>query len=366
MVALALVVAVLMSARVSVVAAASNNSGADSSGIRAMPDRAGACINGAPSMATDTTSKRDAANVKLNGTVIVSPALLDVGLPLNAGDQITCVITIRNRRKNRTTFDLVPVGVLGSKSGDASIRFVAANGNDAGATAASWIKPAVASVTLPPRGVASVPVLISVPSSPPTGGVFGAIDVAPRLRADAAVGDATNLGVESRASIGVLLRIGGEGAAKFVLDKASAPLVRWAQDPWTWRAQLDNDGNAAARPVTTIQVKSLFGGTAAKLRNESRALLPGGRTLLVREWDNVPIFGIFRYEATVKPAGDDPGSTATDSGWIIALPPWWVIALFVGLLALIIGGAIVRRRRERAWAEYDDEDSVGDAGLDRA
>jgi hypothetical protein len=88
--------------------------------------------------------------------------------------------------------------------------------------------------------------------------------------------------------------------------------------------------------------------------------------LLVREWDNVPIFGIFRYEATVKPAGDDPGSSATDSGWIIALPPWWVIALFVGLLALIIGGAIVRRRRERAWAEYDDEDSVGDAGLDRA
>jgi hypothetical protein len=295
--------------------------------------------------------KTDGNEVKLDGRTIVSPALVEASV--TAGDRLACPIEIRNRHAERTTFDLGVSGLLGSRSSRASVRFVEAGDPDAVRTAASWVRPSQDEVTLEPRGVVTIQVLVTVPDEPVVGSTYATFDITPRTKASA--GD-TNIGVVSRVSVPFLFQVDGEGAAKLALHDAHAPKLRWSRDPWTLRAKLDNDGTLHATPNGRVRLRSLFGNTVANLEVAGRPILPGGRQAIEQTWDDVPWLGFYRYDLRVA----DGDEVARASGWFVALPPWWVLALAALLLAYVIASAIVRRRRARHWVADDTDDDEHD------
>jgi hypothetical protein len=111
-----------------------------------------------------------------------------------------------------------------------------------------------------------------------------------------------------------------------------------------------------------VRIRSLFGNVVNELKVADLPLLPGGRTRLERTWDDVPWFGIYRWDLRVA-AGEQSDDVARAEGWFVALPPWWVLAIAAAIIAFAIFGGIARRRNAAdedpsAWDD-DDQDSYG-------
>jgi hypothetical protein len=298
-------------------------------------------------------SDADPGNVPLDERTIVSPVVIEA--EVQPGDRIHCVITIRNRHKApHTTFTFSTEGLTGSHAHNTDVRFIDPADPDAAKTAASWVVPGIPSITLAPRQVAAVPITITVPADPPRGGVFASFEVSPKAATSA--GD-TNVRIDARVAVPILLRVGGTGTPKLSLHDVHAPQLRWNRDPWTLRAKLDNDGTLHATPSGRVRVRSLFGNTVADLHVDGRPLLPGGRQPVIETWRGVPWLGFYRYDLRLTDSTDTGGNIARAHGWFVALPPWWVLVLAALVLSYAVVGGIARRRRRvvHRWeADHDD------------
>ena len=308
----------------------------------------------APPRASDVAYDTDAPDVPLDGSTKVGPPVIDVDEPLVPGDGFECTVTVRNRRQSRTTFDLIPQGILGGRDGT---RYVDLDDPDADATAASWIS-APSGVTLEPREIARIPVRVVVPDDPPVGSAAAALTIAPRTRAGATAGD-TALGIEGRIAVAFLLKLGGGGEARLRLQEGSAPRLRWDRDPWTWRATLVNRGTLHASPAGRVRVRSVLGNVVTELPLAGRPLLPRGEQRLERTWKGVPWFGLYRWDARVG-GRDDDVAAARASGWFIALPPWRMLALSALAIVLLLGRRLTRHRLDHV----DDLDDLDDDSFD--
>lgn len=309
--------------------------------------------NGLQATPATLTRDEDADNVELNEQVVVSPPRIEITRALEPGNSLTCILTLRSRRSATTTFELTPQGILGSKDSRAGYEFLDPGDEDAGATAVSWLEPMPASVTLEPREVARVPVRVTVPENAPTGARFASINVV--SNAEQPGPGETVLGIRSEVAAAFLLHVGGAGQAKLTLDEVEAPLVRWNRDPWRLTAELENSGTMHATSRGRVRVQSIFGNTVAELPIPVRTVLPSGRVPVDVTWSKVPWIGIYRWDARVEDAGDEDVVAHAD-GWIIALPPWWVLALVAALVAGWIVHRLRRRRLDLAWPEEDADD----------
>lgn len=311
----------------------------------------------APAVRLRTTP--DHADPVAPSVVVVSPTAFDVTRSLRAGDAFTCILSIRNRRKVRTTYEITALGLLGDRS--QGTRLIGAEDEAARATAATWVDPAVGTVTLRPNQVADVPIRVTVPPNPPRGGVFAMVQVLSAQPAGAEQPAA--VGVTTGAGVPLLLRVGGAGAPKLAFDDPRAPTLRVNRAHWTWRARVDNDGTEHAVPRGRVRIRSIFGSTVATFPIATRTLLPGGGAKVDVTWKQTPWFGVYRYDARVDARGADDGTSARAQGWIVALPPWWVITL-IGVVALAAIVVPIYRRRDyrRYLAEVEhelfDEDQV--------
>ncbi len=298
----------------------------------------------------------DVDNVELDGEVIVSDRV-DVARPVTAGETITCLLTIRSRHPEPATFQLETFGVVGSKEPNAELEFIDDGDDRFDATAGDWLEPIVDEVTIEPRGVVRVPVVVTVPDDPPVGSAYGSVNVVSRTRAGA--GD-TALGIETQLATVFLLRVGGDGRPELTLRGVDAPRLRWDRDAWRLTADLDNDGTLHATASGRVRVRSIFGTTVAELPIRSETILPKGRQAVDVRWKGVPWLGFYRYDVRVEngPArkGEEvPDDVATASGWFIALPPWWVLAIVAAALIALM----VRWWRNRGASGDWDEDELG-------
>jgi hypothetical protein len=112
-----------------------------------------------------------------------------------------------------------------------------------------------------------------------------------------------------------------------------------------------------------VRVRSLFGNTVADLHVSSAPLLPGARQPVEETWRDVPWLGFYRYDVRITDPQAVGANIARSSGWFVALPPWWVLALAATLLAWIVIGSVVRRRRAHRWV-VDDADADDDSASD--
>lgn len=280
---------------------------------------------------------------------MVSPDRVAIDVPLDAGERFFCTITIRNRHPASVTFELQVRGLRGSRS-RGGVEFVVADDPAASSTAAGWLTPSPARVTLPPRGVAKVPVAVKVPRDAPVGGSYAAIEVVP-VRTLELPGE-TNVGVVTSVAVPFLLTVGGRGEPRLRLRDVRAPTLRWERDPWTLRARLDNDGTLHATPSGAVRVRSLFGNVVAELPVAGSPLLPGGRQPVEVTWDRVPWFGIYRHELRIASTSPEHrGEVARARGWLVALPPWWVL---LAAAALVVATILLRRHRRHAPAPDDE------------
>jgi hypothetical protein len=273
-------------------------------------------------------------------------------LRVNPGDSELCVVTIRNRHAASRTFRLEPQGVRGSHSG-AGVRFSEPQTEEARDTAGAWITPLVSTVTIPPRGVAEVPVRVTIPPDPPRGAAYATLDVVPAGRS--AAGD-TQVQIESRVAVPFLLDVSGKGRPKLSLHDPRAQSLRWGRDPWTFRAELDNDGSLHATTSGRVRIRSIFGNEVASLPVSDQPVLPGGRQPIIESWDDVPWFGLYRYDVRMSDANAPGHPVARASGWFIALPNWWILALAAALLCWQVAGMVLRRRRRQRAADADTHD----------
>lgn len=299
----------------------------------------------------------DPDNVELDRKVTISPPVFESPV-LEPGERFVCVVEIHSRYDRRATFELRTVGIRGSHSSRASATFLDEEDPDAANTAASWLEPVVDEVTLDPRGVAEVPVVVTIPDDPPVGSAFGALDIVAKST-ETGPGD-TNLGIETHVLASFLLAVGGEGRPKYELGDVRAPKLRWNRDPWTLRANLDNDGTLHAVPRGRVRIRSLFGNVVNELKVADLPLLPGGRARIDRTWDDVPWFGVYRWDLVVNDG--DPVRTdesVRTEGWFVALPPWWVLAIAAAVIVFALVARRVRRRHQRAWDD-GDQDSFED------
>lgn len=327
-------------------------------------DRAGACqITGRPSSALlrpkpDLQVERsdDSGREYSDAGLTIDQPVIEVTRALRPGDSFSCAVTIRNRRAASATYDISVAGLLGSRT--EQTRVVPIDAPDIGATAATWVDPVVDSITLAPEQKATIPFVITVPPDAPTGGVYASIQFVTRPLAPAD-GPAPQVGVTTGAAASLLLSVGGEGRAKLAFTDTRTHKLRTSRASWTWRARLDNDGTAQALPEGRVRVRSIFGRTVARFTIQTRPLLPKGGVPVSVTWKGTPWIGIYRWDARVGAAGDAKATPARASGWIIALPPWWMVGLAVLLLAAVIAWPFVRRQRE--WRRYvDDEDDDED------
>lgn len=296
----------------------------------------------------------DPVDVPLDGRTIVSPLLVavDADEALTGGEQFVCTVTIRNRHPVRMTYELQRSGLLGSRAGSSGVRFVDADDPDAAAPAARWLEPAVETVTIPPRGVARVPVRVTVPEDPPPGSAHASLDIVPPA-SDVGPGE-TNLGIETRIAVPFLLATDGEARPELRLRDVRAQRLRWSRDPWTLRANVDNEGNVHATPSGRVRIRSLFGNTVAELPITPRPLLPEGRRRIEVTWEGVPWFGLYRHD--VRISADDGDAVARASGWFVALPPWWVLVIAALVLLAALAARIGMRRSRDQWLDIDADD----------
>lgn len=329
-----------------------------------IPEAAGAsavtdCVDSHALPVPGVVRESDPADVPLDSRVIVSPTSFEFGEAAEPGDRFLCVITLRNRYPRTATLLLEPMGLVGSRSARSTAQFVEPADPDAASTAARWLKPRPARITLQPREVARVPVVVTIPEDAPIGAAYGTIDVFSKSTAPAGE---TVLGIESRVAVPFLFDIGGEGRPELQLDEVRAPKLRWNRDPWTLRANLDNDGTLHATPRGRVRLRSIFGNTVHQLPIAGTTLLPGGRQRIVETWDDVPWFGFYRYDVRVAPAGEDHADEVTRAnGWFLALPPWWVLALAAAVVLLAAAG-VVRRRNEGPHPADENDDQADEFG----
>lgn len=301
----------------------------------------------------------DPVDVELNETTIVSPPLIVVDDPLAAGDTFVCTLTVRNRRSDAVTLKLTPLGMVGSRHGTTGIEFIDDGDDRWNTTAGGWIEPAADTITLPVRGVASIPFRVTVPSEPPVGSAYASLNVV--SRAVARAGE-TSVPIESHVASQLLLRVGGDGVPALKLHDVEAPKLRWNRARWSLTAVLDNDGSLHANTSGRVRLRSLAGNEVATITTRAATVLPDGRAPIAVSWDEVPWLGLYRYDLRVTSDGD-PASVATAEGWFVALPPWWVLAILVTMFITLL----VRRIRHRhdRWSDHDgsdDDDSSRDGG----
>ena len=292
--------------------------------------------------------RRDAQ--RADGTVLLTPPRFDLShAELRAGDVFTCVLEVRSRLAATATFDVETRGVLGSNAAALDIRYVSRGQSDAARTAVSWLTPAAPQIVVEPGATTLLPVTVRVPRGPASGARYAVVDLVSRTRA----GGEQSVGVETAVESAFLFDVGEAGQPHLQLTKLDAPSVRFNRARWTLHARLSNAGSLHATPRGRVRVRSIFGSTVATPSVDVATLLPGAARRIDADWSRVPWFGLYRWDLRID---DGTGATTTRTGWLLVLPPPWVLAAIAIMLAVILSGFLRRRLPYHDWDDGDEWD----------
>ena len=111
----------------------------------------------------------------------------------------------------------------------------------------------------------------------------------------------------------------------------------------TSEVDIKNTGNTDFNATVSMKVDKLIGNTVAEFNNPYPVIPDSPTRHAVIEWEDTPVFGIFRVKTTVTAAGQ-----TVESEKVVLILPIWIIIIMLILLTIIIAWLIILIRKRRA------------------
>ncbi len=215
----------------------------------------------------------------------------------------------------------------------------------------TWVQP-LSKLTLKPRQIEALPIVIKVPANASPGGYYGVI------RFTATPPGMESSGVSLSASLGALVFIRVNGAANeslvfdaFYASKTNKDESSWLfeEQPITFNQRIKNNGNVYEQPTGQIAVRDMFGNLVANVNVnlERRSILPGTTRRLDQPLDKSNIgdrilFGLYHAKLVLNYGESNKQITSEISFWVI---PWRLIVLVLAVIIVIaIAGRVAMKR----------------------
>ncbi len=220
-----------------------------------------------------------------------------------------------------------------------------------------WVRP-IPSLTLQPREIVSLEVVIDIPANAAPGGYYGII------RFTGTPPELEGTGVALNASLGslIFLKVNGQANEKLAIEGLSVSAGGITSSilegsPITVSARIKNTGNTFERPVGLITIKDLFGNTIATLpvNQEQRTILSDSTRKFDQQLDETVIgdrflFGGYTAELVIDYGSDGKQEKASLTFWVI--PYRMILAIAIGLIiAYFILRHLIRRYNQSVVAK---------------
>lgn len=291
-------------------------------------------------------------------TILVSPTLINIP-DAAPGSVHVAKIKIRNRRATTSTFSVLVEGIAGSTNPLQRIVFLKPGDPAMSRTAAAWVQPATASITLKPHEYAEVPVMLTVPHGDGArpGGHYAAVIVRDRHTTSLDDQRGGRVGVQPEVAVPILITVPGKARRSLRVHSVTAPQRVTSRARWSAHIVIENSGDVHLDPVGTVSLISPFGGVVEQLPISTRTLLPGGRAAADVHLRRAPLIGWYRVRTSIHAARDSNGSgvAARADRTLYVTPPWWI--LIIVAVALVAVSMMWLRRR-------NDDDGIDDDALD--
>ena len=194
----------------------------------------------------------------------------------------------------------------------------------------TWFKM-VSSVTLKSGKGQQIPFTIEVPKNAPPGGHFSVI----WWSSSPPGGGSRQVSIITRAGILVYLTVSGDIKEAGSLKEFYPGSRIFTSFPLNFSVVFENSGNSYLKPVGTLKIKNLFGGTAmeAPVNQFGSNVFPQiSKNFNVGFNSDGFFFG--PYRATLELSYGNPQQTVTKNVWFLILP-WGTLIIFIILLGLV-------------------------------
>lgn len=208
----------------------------------------------------------------------------------------------------------------------------------------SWIQP-IDQLTLEPKQIKKIPVVIKIPANAPPGGYYGVV------RFSGTPPELDNTGVSLSASLGalILLRVNGEVVEKLSIEEffttnngSKSSLFEFT--PVTFVERIKNSGTIHEQPSGQITITDMFDNLVARVNINlpPRDILPESIRKFEQTLDEATIgkkmlFGKYTASLKVLYGSKETAINSTITFWVI---PYTLIAIL--LVGLITGFFILR------------------------
>lgn len=215
--------------------------------------------------------------------------------------------------------------------------------------ASPWFTLSAAELTIPPKGMVEVPVLVSVPDNALPGGHYAGVFFQPVP----ARGLKTTVAYTAT-QVGSLfdLTIAGDLKYDAVITAFSVPQTVSEFGPIDFAATIENQSDTHISPVATVTIHDLIGRQLAQFPLDSVNIFPFTSRTVRGSWNQV--WGLGRYRATVS-AAYGPGLVASRTLFFWILPYRLIAAVLVVLLVLLVLFILIRRHLKSRHDRRDDE-----------
>lgn len=208
----------------------------------------------------------------------------------------------------------------------------------------TWIAP-LAQMTLEPRQIKNLPIVIKVPADAAPGSYYGVV------RFTATPPELEDTGVSLSASLGALVFLRVNGAAKegmeiteFSMNNGGKPTTIFEATPIKFVERLKNTGNVHEQPAGQVVISDMFGNkvAAVNVNLPPRSILPQSIRKFEQSLDDTVIgdkmlFGRYTADLRITYGTNKQIITTSLAFWVI---PWRMIVAII--IVLVVGFFLLR------------------------
>lgn len=263
--------------------------------------------------------------------ITLSPAVLQP--EFNGGQTATGKLTVINDGETNYTF-LVYARPFSVEGEAYSANYTEVNERT---EAYQWVQLQQTKYTLDPGQQVEVPYTVRVPAGAAGGGHYAVIFAETQPPAS----NTTQVARKKR--VGALLYMTVSGDIRREGSLESWETTFWqTKKPVTSQLRLKNSGNVHYQADLKAHYKNIFGKNVFEL-NQQLLVLPGTTRRTPVEWNNAPVFGIFKAGGTVEFLG----KTEILPTKYILLMPKYVPIIFIALAAVVLLFVIKKRKTKK-------------------